>query len=134
MAGDAFEPGFGDAVMDPANWGPATAMMHAMDRDGVDISDSASVDAWIAQQNAGVFTGNAGGFAAPEADPFTWDGVDLKEAFGIPDAVAPAGCRMMKNSRRWRSVRRSWPACVAWPATSAGRRCAPPPWTRFSSS
>jgi hypothetical protein len=86
---DEIEPGFGDAVMDPANWGPATAMMHAMDRDGVDISDSASVDAWIAQQNAGVFTGNAGGFAAPEADPFTWDGVDLKEAFGIPDVVAP---------------------------------------------
>jgi hypothetical protein len=86
---DEIEPDFGDAVMDPANWGPATAMMHAMYRDGVDISDSASVDAWIAQQNAGVFAGNAGGFAAPEADPLTWDGVDLKEAFGIPDVVAP---------------------------------------------
>ena len=51
---DEIEPGFADAVMDPANWGPATAMMHAMHRDGVDISDSAAVDVWIAQQNAGV--------------------------------------------------------------------------------
>ena len=57
-------------------------MMHAMHRDGVDISDSAAVDSWIAQQNAGVL-------AAPAADPLTWDGIDLKEAFGIPDVVAP---------------------------------------------
>jgi hypothetical protein len=86
---DEIEPDFAGAVMDPARWGPATAIMHAMHRDGVDISDSASVDAWIAQQNAGGFTGTAGGFAALQADPFTWDGVDLKEAFGIPDVVAP---------------------------------------------
>ena len=79
---DEVEPEFADAVMDPANWGPATAMMHAMHRDGVDISDSAAVDSWIAQQNAGVL-------AAPAADPLTWDGIDLKEAFGIPDVVAP---------------------------------------------
>jgi hypothetical protein len=79
---DEIEPDFADAVMDPANWGPATAMMHAMHRDGVDISDSASVDRWIAQQSAGVL-------AAHAADPLTWDGVDLKEAFGIPDVVAP---------------------------------------------
>jgi hypothetical protein len=79
---DEVEPDFGDAVMDPSNWGPATAMMHAMHRDGVDISDSAAVDSWIAQQNAGVL-------AAPAADPLTWDGIDLKEAFGIPDVVAP---------------------------------------------
>lgn len=79
---DEVEPDFADAVMDPSNWGPATAMMHAMHRDGVDISDSAAVDSWIAQQNAGVL-------AAPAADPLTWDGIDLKEAFGIPDVVAP---------------------------------------------
>jgi hypothetical protein len=79
---DEIEPDFADAVMDPANWGPATAMVHAMHHDGVDISDSAAVDLWIAQQNAGVF-------AAPAADPLAWDGVDLKEAFGIPDVVAP---------------------------------------------
>ena len=53
-------------------------MMHAMHRDGVDISDSAAVDSWMAQQNAGVF-------AAPAADPLAWDGIDLKEAFGIPE-------------------------------------------------
>jgi hypothetical protein len=79
---DEVEPHFADAVMDPANWGPATAMMHAMARDGVNIGDQASVDTWIAQQNAGVFAPRA-------ADPLTWDGVDLKEAFGIPDVVAP---------------------------------------------
>lgn len=79
---DEVEPDFADAVMDPANWGPATAMMHAMHRDGVDISDSAAVDTWIARQNAGVL-------AAPASDPLTWDGIDLKEAFGIPDVVAP---------------------------------------------
>jgi hypothetical protein len=79
---DEIEPDFADAVMDPANWGPATAMMHAVHRDGVDISDQASVDTWIAQQNAGVFDAHA-------ADPLTWDGVDLKEAFGLPDVVAP---------------------------------------------
>jgi hypothetical protein len=79
---DEIEPDFADKVMDPARWGPATAMMHAMHRDGVDISDSASVDKWIAQQNAGML-------AAHPADPLTWDGVDLKEAFGIPDVVMP---------------------------------------------
>ena len=87
---DEIEPDFGDAVMDPANWGPATAMMHAMHRDGVDISDNAAVNEWIAQQNAGVFDGNADAFSGYEkADPLAWDGVDLKEAFGIPDVVAP---------------------------------------------
>ena len=79
---DEVEPDFADAVMDPSNWGAATAIMHAMHRDGVDISDSGAVDSWIAQQNAGVR-------AVPAADPLTWDGIDLKEAFGIPDVVAP---------------------------------------------
>ena len=79
---DKIEPDFADAVMDPANWGPATAMMHAMHRDGVNIGDQASVDTWIARQDAGVLDAHA-------ADPLSWDGVDLKEAFGIPDVVAP---------------------------------------------
>jgi hypothetical protein len=79
---DKIEPDFADAVMDPANWGPATAMMHAMHRDGVNVGDSASVDAWIAQQNGAVFPVHS-------ADPLAWDGVDLKEAFGLPDVVAP---------------------------------------------
>ncbi|MHB1430772.1 MAG: hypothetical protein ACYCVZ_01470 [Streptosporangiaceae bacterium] len=79
---DKIEPEFADAVLDPARWGPATAMMHAMHQGGVDIGDSAAIDAWIAQQNAGVS-------AARAADPLSWNGVDLKEAFGIPDVVAP---------------------------------------------
>jgi hypothetical protein len=92
---DEIEPDFADAVMDPANWGPATAMMHAMHRDGVDISDQAAVDTWIARQNAGVLAGGFAGHGADplgwdeKADPLTWDGVDLKEAFGLPDVVAP---------------------------------------------
>jgi hypothetical protein len=32
---------------------------------------------------------NASMFASHAADRLTWDGVDLKEAFGIPDVVAP---------------------------------------------
>jgi hypothetical protein len=84
---DKVEPDFADAVMNPDNWGLATAMMHAMHGDGVDISDSAAVDQWIARQNAGVFHGE--GFAGHEADPLTWDGVNLKESFGIPNVLAP---------------------------------------------
>ncbi|HEX7161944.1 MAG TPA: hypothetical protein VF223_11995 [Trebonia sp.] len=84
---DEIEPDFAGAVMDPANWGPATAMMHAMHGDGVDISDSGAVDQWIARQNAGLLAGDE--FADDEADPLTWDGIDLKDAFGIPDVLAP---------------------------------------------
>jgi hypothetical protein len=84
---DEIEPDFADEVMDPANWGSARATVHAMHRDGVDLSDSAAVDQWIARQNAGMFVGNE--FADDEADPLTWDGTDLKEAFGIPDVLAP---------------------------------------------
>jgi hypothetical protein len=79
---DEIEPDFTGAVMDPANWGPATAMMHAMHRDGVDITNDAAVNSWIAQQNAGVL-------AAHATDPLTWDGADLKEDFGLPGVVAP---------------------------------------------
>ena len=84
---DEIEPDFADEVMDPANWGPAKATMQAMHRDGVDVSDSAAVDRWIARHNAGLFAGNE--FAHDEADPLTWDDTDLKEAFGIPDVLAP---------------------------------------------
>jgi hypothetical protein len=84
---DAIEPDFADAVLDPANWGPATAMVHAMHRDGVDISDRDAVDQWIASQNAGTFGGGA--LAGYDAEPVTWDDVDLREDFGLPDVVAP---------------------------------------------
>lgn len=79
---DEIEPDFAIDVMDPANWGPAKATMQAMHRDGVDMNDSAAVGRWIARHNAGQF-------ADAEADPLTWDGIDLKEAFDIPDVLAP---------------------------------------------
>jgi hypothetical protein len=50
---DEIEPDFADEVMDPANWGPAKATVHAMHRDGVDFNDSAAVNQWIVRQNAG---------------------------------------------------------------------------------
>jgi hypothetical protein len=50
--------------------------------DGVDTNDRAAAGRWIAGHRAGQFT-------AAEADPLTWDGIDLKEAFGIPDVLAP---------------------------------------------
>ena len=84
---DEIEPDFADEVMDPANWGPARATVHAMHRDGVDLSDSAAVDQWIARQNAGLLAEDE--FVDDEAGPLTWDGTDLKEAFGIPDVLAP---------------------------------------------
>ncbi|MDQ2812505.1 MAG: hypothetical protein M3Z75_11710 [Actinomycetota bacterium] len=84
---DQIEPDFADEVLSPANWGPATAMVHAMHRDGTDLSDKAAVDRWIAEQNAGLLAGHE--FADDEADSPTWDGTDLKEAFGIPDVLAP---------------------------------------------
>jgi hypothetical protein len=83
---DTIEPDFADAVMNPANWGPATAMMHAIHRDGVDISDSGAVDEWIARQNAAAFGGDV---FAGYANPLTWDDADLKADFDLPDVVAP---------------------------------------------
>jgi hypothetical protein len=83
---DEIEPDFADDVMDPANWGPAKATMHAMHRDGVDMNDSAAVDRWITRHNAGFADA---GFADTEADPLTWDDIDLKEAFDLPDVLAP---------------------------------------------
>src|SRR5260370_6482356 len=79
---DEIEPDFANDVMDPANWGPAKATMQAMHRDGVDTNDSAAVGRWIARHKAGQF-------ADADADPLTWDGIDLKEAFRIPDVLAP---------------------------------------------
>jgi hypothetical protein len=84
---DEIEPGFADAVMDPANWGPARATVQAMYRDGVDLSDHAAVDQWITRQNAGLADG--GESAGDDAGPLSWDDVDLKEAFGIPDVLGP---------------------------------------------
>ena len=91
---DEIEPDFADGMMDPSNWGPARTMVTAMHRDGVDMGNQAAIDRWIALQNAGLLGGEfddqfAGDFADDEADPRSWDGVDLKEAFGLPDILAP---------------------------------------------
>ena len=45
-------PQFVEAAGDPANFGPAKALVTEMSRDGVDLGDQASVDAWIGQWNA----------------------------------------------------------------------------------
>lgn len=78
---DGIEPGFADMVMDPANWGPARATMHAMHADGVNIDDSAAVRLWIARQREIPFP--------DEADDPLWNTIDLKESFGVRNMAAP---------------------------------------------
>ena len=91
---DKIEPGFGDAVLDPANWGPATAMVHALYRDGVDLDDKDAVDSWIAELNAGTPGGDVAdddyGTYDDLDDELTWETADLKADFGLPEIVAPA--------------------------------------------
>ncbi len=73
---DRMAPRFADAVMDPSRWGMARSLTQAMVTEGVDITDSAAVQEWIAAYNANT--------------PEDWDfGEDenLKEAFGLPDRL-----------------------------------------------
>ena len=79
---DEIAPRFTDAMMDPSNWGMAGSLVHAMAADGVDLDDQAAVDRWIAGYNAHLDPGGGGEY---EDD----DLVDLKEAFGLPDRMAP---------------------------------------------
>src|SRR5690242_12646812 len=78
---DEVAPRFADAMMDPANWGMAGSLVHAMAAEGVDLDDQAAVDRWIGRYNAQL----AGDSDDEEDDDF----VDLKEAFGLPDQMAP---------------------------------------------
>src|SRR5690349_6042914 len=79
---DEVAPRFTEAMMDPANWGMAGSLVHAMAAEGVDLDDQAAVDRWIGRYNAHL----AGiGDDEEEDDDF----VDLKEAFGLPDQMAP---------------------------------------------
>lgn len=79
---DEVAPRFTEAMMDPANWGMAGSLVHAMAAEGVDLDDQAAVDRWIGGYNAHL----AGvGDDEEEDDDF----VDLKEAFGLPDQMAP---------------------------------------------
>jgi hypothetical protein len=79
---DEIAPRFTGVMMDPSNWGMAGSLVHAMAADGVDLDDQAAVDRWISGYNAGL----AGiGYEEEDED----DVVDLKEAFGLPDEMAP---------------------------------------------
>ena len=80
---DEIAPRFTEVMMDPSNWGMAGSLIHAMAADGVDLDDQAAVDRWISGYNAGLpGFGDEEGY---EDDDF----VDLKEAFGLPDQMAP---------------------------------------------
>jgi hypothetical protein len=78
---DEVAPRFTEAMMDPANWGMAGSLVHAMAAEGVDLDDQAAVDRWIDRYNA-----HLAGDSDDEDDD---DLVDLKEAFGLPDQMAP---------------------------------------------
>jgi len=80
---DEIAPRFTEVMMDPSNWGMAGSLIHAMAADGVDLDDQAAVDRWISGYNAGL--AGFGDEEEYEDDDF----VDLKEAFGLPDQLAP---------------------------------------------
>ena len=80
---DEIAPRFAEAMADPSNWGMAGSLVQAMAADGVDLDDQAAVDRWISRYNALVAA--AGDEEEDEDDDF----VDLKEAFGLPDQMAP---------------------------------------------
>ena len=82
---DEVAPRFTEAMMDPANWGMAGSLVHAMAAEGVDLDDQAAVDRWIGRYNA-----HLAGVGDDEDDEDDDDDlVDLKEAFGLPDQMAP---------------------------------------------
>jgi hypothetical protein len=78
---DEVAPLFTEAMMDPANWGMAGSLVHAMAAEGVDLDDQAAVDRWISRYNE-----HLAGIGDDEEDD---DVVDLKEAFGLPDQLPP---------------------------------------------
>jgi hypothetical protein len=80
---DEIAPRFTEVMMDPSNWGMAGSLVHAMAADGVNLDDQAAVDQWINSYNAGL-----AGFGDEEGYQDD-DIVDLKEAFGLPDQMAP---------------------------------------------
>jgi hypothetical protein len=76
---DRVAPRFTDAVMDPSRWGMARSLTQAMVTEGVDITDSAAVQEWIAAYNAN---------AADSLQDWDLDeDENLKEAFGLPDRL-----------------------------------------------
>jgi hypothetical protein len=85
---DRIAPQFADAVMDPANWGMARSFVQAMVADGVDMSDQAAVDRWIAEYNTRVDPAGAG-FDPGEEYEDDGEGINFKDAFGLPDQLPP---------------------------------------------
>jgi hypothetical protein len=79
---DEIAPRFTEVMMDPSNRGMAGSLVHAMAADGVDLNDQAAVDRWISGYNA-----HLGGIG--DEEEYEDDVVDLKEAFGLPDQLAP---------------------------------------------
>ena len=84
---DELEPGFLDAVMDPARWGMARTLMQSMAADEVDIGDQAAVDAWIAGYNARQQPGLASAEEPFDDDDDDDDYESFKEAFGLADQL-----------------------------------------------
>src|SRR6476646_3895597 len=78
---DEIAPRFAGVMMDPSNGGIAGSLVHAMTAVGVDLDDQAAVARWISAYNAGLAE-----FGDEEDED---DVVDLKEAFGLPDQLAP---------------------------------------------
>jgi hypothetical protein len=87
---DRIAPRFTDAVMDPANWGMARSFVQLMAADGVDMSDQAAMDRWLAAYNAREAL--AGGMSGPGDDYEDYEDeedVSFKDAFGLPDRLPP---------------------------------------------
>jgi hypothetical protein len=81
---DLIAPRFGEAVMDPANWGMARSFVTAMAADGVNFDDEAAVQRWIADYNRGL-TENPYDDEDDDQEPV----LDLKDAFDLPDELPP---------------------------------------------
>jgi hypothetical protein len=77
-------PRFGEAVMDPANWGMARSFVTAMAADGVNFDDEAAVQRWIADYNRGL-TENPYDDEDDDEEPV----LGLKDAFDLPDELPP---------------------------------------------
>jgi hypothetical protein len=88
---DNLAPRFADAVMDPANWGMARSTTQAMASDGVDLDDQDAVDRWIAHYNERAEYEDPFGDDDDDLEDFDLDdeGLNLKEAFGLPDRLPP---------------------------------------------
>jgi hypothetical protein len=87
---DQIAPRFTDVVMDPSNWGMASALLHEMAAAGVDVDDQAAVDRWISGYNArlALSDGDEGEYDEAEYEDDDED-IDVKEAFGLPDQMPP---------------------------------------------